>query len=106
MQQSLAASQASYQIQPRVFYEDFHDKVLYVQDVRSGTGAANWKQIFMADVSDPASPKITTAESATVVNDSALELMMRLRERRSSMRAFQGTPISTTSRRSPQRTCR
>ncbi|UWZ83231.1 LPS export ABC transporter permease LptF [Occallatibacter riparius] len=79
MQQSLAASQASYQIQPRVFYEDFHDKVLYVQDVRSGTGAANWKQIFMADVSDPAAPKITTAESATVVNDSSLELLMRLR---------------------------
>jgi LPS export ABC transporter permease LptG/LPS export ABC transporter permease LptF len=79
MQQALATSQATYQIQPRVFYEDFHDKVLYVQDVRSGTGAANWKQIFMADVSDPASPKITTAESATVVNDSALELLMRLR---------------------------
>jgi LPS export ABC transporter permease LptG/LPS export ABC transporter permease LptF len=79
MQQSLAASQASYQIQPRVFYEEFHDRVLYVQDVRSGTGAANWKQIFMADVSDPGAPKITTAESATVVNDSALELLMRLR---------------------------
>jgi LPS export ABC transporter permease LptG/LPS export ABC transporter permease LptF len=79
MQQSLAASQASYQIQPRVFYEDFHNAVLYVQDVRAGTGAANWKQIFMADVKDPASPRITTAESATVVNDSALDLLMRLR---------------------------
>ena len=79
MEQSLAASQASYQIQPRVFYEDFHDAVLYVQDVRSGTGAANWKQIFMADVSDPASPRITTAESASVVTDSSQELLMRLR---------------------------
>ncbi|HWG19391.1 MAG TPA: LPS export ABC transporter permease LptG [Terracidiphilus sp.] len=79
MQQSLAASQASYQIQPRVFYEDFHDAVLYVQDVRSGTGAANWRKIFMADVSDPASPRITSAESATVVNESAQELLMRLR---------------------------
>jgi LPS export ABC transporter permease LptG/LPS export ABC transporter permease LptF len=79
MQQSLVASQASYQIQPRVFYEDFHNAVLYVQDVRSGTGAANWKQIFMADVSDPSSPKITTAESATVVNDSSQQLLMRLR---------------------------
>jgi LPS export ABC transporter permease LptG/LPS export ABC transporter permease LptF len=79
MQQSLAASQASYQIQPRVFYEDFHNAVLYVQDVRSGTGAANWKQIFMADVSDPNSPRITTAASATVANDSPLELLMRLR---------------------------
>jgi LPS export ABC transporter permease LptG/LPS export ABC transporter permease LptF len=80
MEQSLAASQASYQIQPRVFYEDFHDRVLYVQDVRGGAGAANWRQVFMADVSDPSSPTITTAASATVVNDSTQELLMRLRD--------------------------
>ena len=63
------ASQASYEIQPRVFDEDFRNYVLYVQDVRSGTGAANWRQVFIADVSDPAAPKITTAASATVVGD-------------------------------------
>jgi LPS export ABC transporter permease LptG/LPS export ABC transporter permease LptF len=80
MEQSLAASQASYQIQPRVFYEDFHDRVLYVQDVRGGAGAANWRQVFMADVSDSSSPTITTAASATVVNDSTQELLMRLRD--------------------------
>ena len=79
MEQSRAASQASYQIQEHVFYEDFHNAVLYVQNVRSGTGAANWDQIFMADVSDPSAPKITTAASATVVNDSSQELLMRLR---------------------------
>jgi LPS export ABC transporter permease LptG/LPS export ABC transporter permease LptF len=76
--QQLAASQASYQIQPRVFIEDFKDFVLYVQDVRSGTGAANWRQVFMANVSDPSSPSITTAASATVANDSTQELLMRL----------------------------
>lgn len=80
MEQSLAASQASYQIQPRVFYEEFRNFVLYVQDVRGGTGAANWRQVFMADVSDPASPRVTTAASATVVNDSTSELLMRLRD--------------------------
>jgi LPS export ABC transporter permease LptG/LPS export ABC transporter permease LptF len=80
MEQSLAASQASYQIQPRVFYEDFHNRVLYVQDVRGGAGAANWRQVFMADVSDSSSPTITTAASATVVNDSTQELLMRLRD--------------------------
>ena len=53
MEQSLATSQASYEIQPRVFYEDFHNFVLYVQDVRAGAGAANWRQVFMADVTDP-----------------------------------------------------
>jgi LPS export ABC transporter permease LptG len=51
-----------------------------VQDVRAGTGASNWRQVFMADVSDPASPLITTAASATVANDSSQELLMRLRD--------------------------
>ncbi|MGO8756567.1 MAG: LptF/LptG family permease [Terracidiphilus sp.] len=80
MEQSLETSQASYEIQPRVFYEDFKNYVLYVQDVRAGTGAANWRQVFMADVSDPANPLVTTAASATVVSDNPQELMMRLRD--------------------------
>ena len=80
MEQALETSQASYEIQPRVFYEDFHNFVLYVQDVRSGAGAANWRQVFMADVSDGANPVITTAASATVVNDNSQELIMRLRD--------------------------
>ncbi|HUA91263.1 MAG TPA: LptF/LptG family permease [Terracidiphilus sp.] len=80
VQQSLETSQASYEIQPRVFYEDFKNYVLYVQDVRSGTGASNWRQVFMANVSDPSNPLITTAASATVVNDNSQELIMRLRD--------------------------
>ena len=80
MEQSLETSQASYEIEPRVFYEDFNNYVLYVQDVRSGTGAANWRQVFMADVSDPDNPLITTAASATVVTDNTQELLMRLRD--------------------------
>ncbi len=80
MQRQLETSQASYQIQPRVFYEEFKNFVLYVQIVRSGTGASNWDRVFMADVSDPASPRITTAASATVVSDSSQLLLMRLRD--------------------------
>lgn len=80
MQQALETEQASYQIQPRVFYEDFRDHVLYVQDVRSGAGASNWRQVFMAEVTDPTTPLVTTAASATVVNDSTQVLLMRLRD--------------------------
>jgi LPS export ABC transporter permease LptG/LPS export ABC transporter permease LptF len=80
MEQSLETQQASYEIQPRVFYEDFRNFVLYVQDVRAGTGAANWRQVFMADVSDPANPIITTAASATVVSNNSQGLLMRLRD--------------------------
>jgi LPS export ABC transporter permease LptG/LPS export ABC transporter permease LptF len=74
------AMQASYEIKPRVFDEDFHNSVLYVQDVRSGTGAANWRQVFMADTTDSANPQVITAASATVANDSGQELLMRLRD--------------------------
>jgi LPS export ABC transporter permease LptG/LPS export ABC transporter permease LptF len=74
------ASQASYEIEPRVFDEDFHNFVLYVQDVRAGTGAANWRQVFMADTTDSTNPQITTASSATVSNDSTQELLVRLRD--------------------------
>jgi LPS export ABC transporter permease LptG/LPS export ABC transporter permease LptF len=82
MEKSLAM-QTSYAIEPRVFDEEFHNFVLYVQDVRSGTGAANWRQVFMADTTDPITPMITTAASAVVANDnnrdSGQELLMRLR---------------------------
>jgi LPS export ABC transporter permease LptG/LPS export ABC transporter permease LptF len=80
LEQELETSQASYEIQPRVFYEDFKNMVLYVQDVRAGAGASNWRQVFMADVTDPATPSITTAASATVASDSTQELLMRLRD--------------------------
>jgi LPS export ABC transporter permease LptG/LPS export ABC transporter permease LptF len=79
MDKALAA-QASYEIQPRVFDEDFRNFVLYVQDVRSGTGAANWRQVFMADVTDPATPQITTAATAVVASNSSEDLIMRLRD--------------------------
>ena len=77
---SLASAQASYEVQPRVFYEDFKNYVMYVQDVRAGQGAANWGKIFLADVSDPDSPKITTADRATVVNGGNQTITMRMRD--------------------------
>jgi LPS export ABC transporter permease LptG/LPS export ABC transporter permease LptF len=79
MQQALETSQASFEIQPRVFYEDFKNTVIYVQNVKSGTGASNWQNLFIADVSDPSAPRITTAESATVADDHGQGLLIRLR---------------------------
>jgi LPS export ABC transporter permease LptG/LPS export ABC transporter permease LptF len=79
LESSLATSQASYEIQPRVFYEDFKDYVLYVQEVRAGAGVANWRNIFLADLSQPGALRIISAEQATVVNDADSVLRMRLR---------------------------
>jgi LPS export ABC transporter permease LptG/LPS export ABC transporter permease LptF len=65
LETQLKSSQVSVAIEPRVFYENFKDKVLYVQDVRP-TAAASWHNVFLADLSQPASPDITTADEAIV----------------------------------------
>ena len=68
---SLRSSQASFEVQPRVFYEDFKNYVLYIQNVRPVSGAALWDHVFLADLTDPGDPKVTTADQAVVVNGSA-----------------------------------
>ncbi len=79
LKDTLKNQQASFEIQPRVFYEDFKNYVLYVQDIRAGTGSARWQRIFLADLRDPAAPRITTAEEAVVTNGGPNTLLMRLR---------------------------
>ena len=70
LEDSLKSSQASFEVQPRVFYEDFRNYVLYVQEVKpASNGAAVWKHVFLADLTEPTSPHITTAANALVVND-------------------------------------
>jgi LPS export ABC transporter permease LptG/LPS export ABC transporter permease LptF len=66
--ESLKSSQASFEVQPRVFYEEFKDRVLYIQDASPAAGAALWHHIFLADLTEPADPKIITADQAVVVN--------------------------------------
>ncbi|MFB3814092.1 MAG: LptF/LptG family permease [Terriglobales bacterium] len=79
LQERLKASQASFEIQPRVFYEDFPNYVLYVQDASTGDGAALWKGMFLADISTPGAPKITLAREAVVISDGSDRLRLHLR---------------------------
>jgi LPS export ABC transporter permease LptF len=78
LENELKTSQASFEVQPRVFYEDFKNIVLYVQDVKPAAGAALWKHVFVADLTQPANPNIDTADSAIVVGDSAQSVRMHL----------------------------
>jgi len=72
-------SQATVAIQPRVFYEDFKNYVLYAQDVIPGAnGTAIWHHVFIADLTKPASPRIITANQATVLAGSAQTLRLNL----------------------------
>ena len=78
LQDKLKSSQASFEIQPRVFYEDFKNMVLYVEDSKSGTGSALWKGVFLADVTVPSQPKITMAERGIVIPEGTESLHLHL----------------------------
>ncbi len=68
LENNLKSSQASFEVEPRVFYEDFKNYVLYVQDIRPAAGAALWHHVFLANLTQPG-PNVTTADQAVVVNE-------------------------------------
>src|SRR5579864_5243029 len=78
LEDRLKGSQVSFEIQPRVFYEGFPKYVLYVQDVKSAQGAAVWKDVFMADISEATNPKITLAKEGVVVSEGQDRLHLHL----------------------------
>lgn len=78
LEDRLKGSQVSFEIQPRVFYEGFPKIVLYVQDVKSAQGAALWKGVFMADLTDASDPKITLAKEGIVVSEGPDRLHLHL----------------------------
>ena len=78
LQDKLKTSQASFEIQPRVFYEGLPKAVLYVQDVRSASGAAMWKGVFLADMSLPAAPRITLAQEGILIGEGPDALHLHL----------------------------
>ncbi len=54
------------EIKPRVFFEDFPNRVLYVGDTTAG-GA--WRDVFLADTSHPEEPTVFTASAGRLVID-------------------------------------
>ena len=80
LESELLNAQASYEVQPRVFNEEFKNYVFYVQDVRASSGATRWREIFLADLSDPGSPRITTGASATVISRKGESATIRLHD--------------------------
>ncbi len=80
LQERLKTSQASFEVQPRVFYEDFPNSVLYVQDVQPAEGAAVWKGVFLANITTPAAPQVTMAQRGIIVNEGQNQLRLHLSE--------------------------
>jgi LPS export ABC transporter permease LptF/LPS export ABC transporter permease LptG len=80
LQDRLKSSQASFEIQPRVFYEEFKDHVVYVQDAIPTKGQSLWRGVFLADISNPASPKITLAERGALLSESTEKVRFHLED--------------------------
>ena len=80
LQNRLKSSQISFEVQPRVFYEDFKNVVLYVQDSRTGQGAAAWNGVFLADITNPSAPKITLAKSGLVIAEGPDKIRLHLED--------------------------
>ncbi len=80
LQNRLKSSQASFEIQPRVFYEGFKNTVLYVQDAIPEGNRSLWRGVFLADTTDPASPKITVADRGVLLSDSPDRLRFHLED--------------------------
>jgi len=78
LEDQLKGSQVSFEVQPRVFYEGFPKIVLYVQDVHTAHGAAIWKGVFLADISDAANPRITLAHEGILVPEGQDRLHLHL----------------------------
>ncbi len=61
--------QATAQILPRVFNEDFTNIVFYLEDL--SIDRQRWERVFLADNSDPNAPRIVMAREGTWVSDAS-----------------------------------
>jgi LPS export ABC transporter permease LptG/LPS export ABC transporter permease LptF len=66
LENRLKSSQVSFEVPPRVFFENLNNYVLYVQDVQTVTGTATWHHVFLANIAHPLNPDVTTADKAIV----------------------------------------
>jgi LPS export ABC transporter permease LptG/LPS export ABC transporter permease LptF len=78
LQDKLKTSQVSFEIQPRVFYEGFRNIVLYVQDATTTAGSALWRNVFLADITDPSNPKIIVARQGMAVSEGPQNVHLHL----------------------------
>ncbi|HSK10004.1 MAG TPA: LptF/LptG family permease [Vicinamibacterales bacterium] len=66
---SVIAQRVESEVKPRVFYEDFPNLVLYARDVPANR--PGWRDVFVADQSQPGPPTIFVARHGRMVLDRA-----------------------------------
>ena len=65
---NIVASGAESDIKPRVFFTSFPSRVLYVRDIQPATG---WRDVFLADATQPEHTTVFVAKSGRVALDRA-----------------------------------
>jgi LPS export ABC transporter permease LptF/LPS export ABC transporter permease LptG len=63
---NIVASGAESDIKPRVFYTSFPNRVIYVRDIQPVTG---WRDVFLADATQPEHTTVFVAKSGRLVID-------------------------------------
>jgi len=66
MKNDIALRSISTEVRPRVFEEQFSNKVLYIQDITADK--SRWKGIFLADISNKDKPEITLARTGNLIS--------------------------------------
>src|SRR5579863_7657519 len=67
LEERLRSTQVSFEVQPRIFNEQFPHLVLYVQDISAA--AMNWHGVFLAESDGGDVSRLTLAEDAIVAAD-------------------------------------
>src|SRR5437867_8599286 len=77
LKDSISIRQATSQVQPRVFNEQFPNVVFYLDDL--APDKQNWSRVFLVDNSDPKTPRVVLARNGVWVSDrSAFRLQFHL----------------------------
>ena len=73
LQAELGARQLFFEVRPRVFEERLPERILYVQETENG--GTQWKGVFLADLSDPETSKVTLAQTGLAIPGSGQQKM-------------------------------
>jgi len=78
------------EVKPRVFFEHFPNQVLFVRDVPPGGGL--WRDVFLADTTDPKNPVVYLADRGRMVLDRAQRTVKLVLETGTQHTSKAGTP--------------
>lgn len=84
----LAQKMVTQDVKPQLFYEGFTGKVILVSDK---TPAGQWKEVLLADTSQPGRPSVRLAESGSLIVDEERQLVNIVLDQVSGYQPMQST---------------